>query len=34
MAESFLTLMADYCEADQQRLSVWYDALQEAGFRG
>ena len=34
MAESFLTLMADYCEADQQRMSVWYDALQSAGFTG
>lgn len=34
MAESFLTLMAEYCEADQQRISVWYDALQQAGFTG
>ena len=34
MAESFLTLMADYCEADQRRMSVWYDALQSAGFTG
>ncbi|MBQ2929113.1 MAG: 2'-5' RNA ligase family protein [Clostridia bacterium] len=34
MAESFLTLMADYCEEDQQRISVWYDALQTAGFTG
>lgn len=34
MAESFLTLMAEYCEADQQRISVWYDALQDAGFTG
>lgn len=34
MAESFLTLMADYCEADQQRISLWYDALQQAGFTG
>lgn len=34
MAETFLTLMADYCEADQQRMSVWYDALQEASFTG
>lgn len=34
MAESFLTLMADYCEEDQQRVSVWYDALQQAGFTG
>ena len=34
MAETFLTLMADYCEADQQRMSVWYDALQNAGFTG
>jgi len=34
MAESFLTLMADYCEEDQRRISVWYDALQQAGFTG
>ena len=34
MAESFLTLMADYCEEDQQRIAVWYDALQRAGFTG
>lgn len=34
MAESFLTLMAEYCEEDQQRISVWYDALQSAGFTG
>jgi len=34
MAETFLTLMADYCEEDQRRMSVWYDALQEAGFTG
>lgn len=34
MAESFLTLMADYCEEDQQRISAWYDALQTAGFTG
>ena len=34
MAEQFLTLMADYCEADQRRMSVWYDALQNAGFTG
>ena len=34
MAESFLTLMADYCAEDQQRISVWYDALQNAGFTG
>ena len=34
MAESFLTLMAEYCEEDQQRISVWYDALQNAGFTG
>ena len=34
MAETFLTLMADYCEEDQQRMSVWYDALQNAGFTG
>ena len=34
MAESFLTLMAEYSESDQQRISVWYDALQQAGFTG
>lgn len=34
MAESFLTLMADYREEDQQSISVWYDALQSAGFTG
>ncbi len=34
MAESFLTLMAEYCAEDQQRISVWYDALQNAGFVG
>jgi len=34
MAESFLTLMAEYGEEDQQRISVWYDALQRAGFTG
>ena len=34
MAEKFLTLMADYCEEDQRRMSVWYDALQKAGFAG
>ena len=34
MAESFLTLMADYCPEDQQTISVWYDVLQKAGFTG
>ena len=34
MAETFLTLMADYCDEDQQRISVWYAALQAAGFTG
>ena len=34
MAEQFLTLMADYCAEDQARISVWYDALQQAGFTG
>ena len=34
MAEQFLTLMADYCAEDQARISVWYDALQQAGFVG
>ncbi|MGN0793412.1 MAG: hypothetical protein ACI4MG_02935 [Aristaeellaceae bacterium] len=26
--------MADYCPEDQQRISVWYGALQDAGFTG
>ena len=34
MAESFLTIMAEYSDADQQRISVWHDALQHAGFTG
>jgi len=34
MAEQFLTLMARYCEEDQKRISIWYEALQKAGFRG
>lgn len=34
MAESFLTLMAEYGDADQKKISLWYDALQDAGFRG
>ena len=34
MAEVFLTLMAEYCEEDQKKISVWYDALQQAGFTG
>ena len=34
MAETFLTLMADYCEEDQRRISVWYDTLQQSGFTG
>ncbi len=34
MAETMLTLMAEYGEEDQQRISVWYDALQQVGFTG
>lgn len=34
MAESFLTLMAEYCEEDQRHISAWYDAVQQAGFTG
>lgn len=34
MAESFLTLMADYGPEEQQQISVWYDAIQNAGFTG
>lgn len=34
MAEQFVTLMADYCEEDQERILAWYTALQEAGFTG
>jgi len=34
MAEQFVTLMADYCEEDQERILKWYNAVQEAGFTG
>ena len=34
MAESFLTLMADYDMVSQFRLDGWYNALQHAGFTG
>ena len=34
MAESFITLMADYCPEDQGKIKGWYDALQQAGFTG
>lgn len=34
MAESFLTLMAEYDTAGQFRLDGWYNALQDAGFTG
>lgn len=34
MAESFLTLMADYDTASQFRMDEWYNALQNAGFKG
>ena len=34
MAEQFLTLMAEYSPEDQQRISLWYDAIQQAGFTG
>lgn len=34
MAESFLTLMAEYSDADQEKISVWYDAVEKAGFTG
>lgn len=34
MAESFLTLMADYDMVGQFRLDGWYNALQNAGFTG
>lgn len=34
MAESFLTIMAEYREEDQQKISVWRDALVNAGFIG
>ena len=26
--------MAEYCEEDQKRISVWYDSLKKAGFDG
>ena len=34
MAESFLTLMADYDTASQFRMDEWYNAIQRAGFTG
>ena len=34
MAESFLTLMADYDMVSQFRMDGWYNALQHAGFTG
>ncbi len=34
VAEQFLTLMADYCEEDQERILKWYNAVREAGFTG
>lgn len=34
MAESFLTIMAEYRESDQRKISVWRDALINAGFTG
>lgn len=34
MAESFLTIMAEYSENDQQKISLWRDALIGAGFTG
>ena len=34
MAESFLTLMADYDTASQFRMDEWYSAIQRAGFVG
>lgn len=34
VAETFLTLMAEYDAAAQLRLDGWYNALQNAGFTG
>ncbi len=34
MAESFLTLMADYDTVAQFRMDEWYNAIQRAGFTG
>ena len=34
MAESFLTLMADYDTSSQFRMDEWYSAIQRAGFTG
>lgn len=34
MAEQFVTLMADYCEEDQECILQWYNALQQEGFVG
>ena len=34
MAESFLTLMADYDHVTQFQMDEWYNAIQHAGFTG
>jgi len=34
MAESFLTLMAEYDTSSQFRMDEWYNAIQRAGFTG
>lgn len=34
MAEQFLTLMADLDEESQNKMSLWYKELQDAGFDG
>lgn len=34
MAETFLTLMADYDMVSQFRMDGWYNAIQNAGFTG
>lgn len=34
MAEQFLTLMADFDQDSQERMSGWYDTLRDAGFTG
>ena len=34
MAEKFLTLMADFDDNSQKRMSEWYDSLKNAGFIG
>jgi len=34
MTEPFLTLMADFDSESQERMGIWYNELQKAGFSG